>query len=114
MQNKTNFIYSVIHIVEKSETVLSPEFKQLLSFFPPETEHLVYNNRFRNSSDSIEDLVRLSSQVRLVSDLHKYFPFCMPNLYERHAEYIKEYVGNSEAIDKLFPEFKVTAYKRCY
>ena len=36
----------------------------------------------------------------------------MPNLYAKHEQYVKEYIGNNEAIDKLFPEFRVKAYKR--
>jgi hypothetical protein len=37
LHDKKNFIYSVIHIIEDSETVLSAEFKLLLSAFPAET-----------------------------------------------------------------------------
>jgi hypothetical protein len=33
---------------------------------------------------------------------------------EKHLQYISEYVGKTEAIDSLFPEFKVRAYKRCH
>ncbi len=94
--------------------MLHPSFKLLLSCFSTETEHVVYNRKFKNSTDSLEDLISLSSQVRLVSSLHAHFPLCMPNLMEKHLQYISEYVGKTEAIDSLFPEFKVRAYKRCH
>jgi hypothetical protein len=62
----------------------------------------------------VESLVNLSVQVQLVSALSKHFPLCMPNLEAKHLEYVKNYVGKSQAIDQLFPEKRVKAYKKCY
>lgn len=103
IKDKNNSIYAVIHIVEKSETVLSPEFKTLLSAFPLETQHLIYNSRFRNSTDSIEDLARLSTQVKLVSSIHRILPACMPDLASLNKEYVEKYVATTEAVDLMFP-----------
>lgn len=38
----------------------------------------------------------------------------MPNLEEIHVNFVKEFIGATQAIDLLFPEKKVTAYKKCH
>lgn len=93
----------MVHIVEKAETVLSGEFKALLSAFPKDTEHIVYNSRFRNSTDSMEELVRASAQTRLISELHKHFPMCMPDLVGKNKQFVENFVATTEAIDLIFP-----------
>jgi hypothetical protein len=59
-------------------------------------------------------MVRMSGSVRLVSELSKHFPICMPDLHSIQYKYIKEYLGSTEPIDLLFPDHKVKAYKRCH
>lgn len=113
LTNADNFIYSVIHIVEDAAIIPSPEFKFILSLFPPHVEHQVYNRQYRNSGDELGSLLNLSAQVQLVSNLSKFFPQCMPNLEEKHYDFIKNFVGQTQAIDVLFPERKVRAYKKC-
>jgi hypothetical protein len=114
MQNPQSITYSVIHIVESPELIVSPEFKFVLSLFADNVEHLVYNRAYRNSTDKLESLVNLSAQVELVSALSRHFPTCMPNLEAIHFDYVKEFIGKTQAIDLLFPEKKVKAYKKCH
>lgn len=114
MQNPNNFTYNVIHIVENAHIITSPEFKFILSLFAPHVEHLLYNRQYRNSTDQLESLLNLSAQVQTVSNLHTFFPNCMPNLQAKHLNFIKDFIGNTQAIDTLFPEKRIQAYKKCY
>lgn len=52
--------------------------------------------------------------MQLVSSLSKYFPACMPDLQQHHLQFVKDFMGKTQAIDLLFPEHKVTAYKKCH
>lgn len=63
----------------------------------------MYNRQYRNSNDEVGSLLNLSAQVQLVSNLSKFFPQCMPNLEQKHYEFIKNFVGETQAIDLLFP-----------
>lgn len=114
MQNQQAVTYSVIHIVESPELIVSAEFKFVLSLFADSVEHLVYNRAYRNSTDQLESLANLSSQVELVSALSRHFPTCMPDLEAIHFDYVKQFIGSTQAIDLLFPEKKVKAYKKCH
>lgn len=38
----------------------------------------------------------------------------MPNLEAKHLEFVKNFVGKTQAIDLLFPERRIKAYKKCY
>ena len=82
--------------------------------FPVSVEHMVYNRQFRNADDKLESLVNLSSQVELVSALHSHFPLCMPDLRLKHLQFVHQFVGATTAIDLLFPEHRVRAYRKCH
>jgi hypothetical protein len=76
-------------------------------------EHTVYNRHYRNSKDSLEELVSLSAQVQLASSLSQHFPLCMPDLFSQQVNFVKNFVANSQSIDLMFPEKRVRAYKKC-
>lgn len=38
----------------------------------------------------------------------------MPNLVAQNKQYVQDFVAKTEAIDLMFPEYKIKAYKRIH